>query len=53
MNEEKTKFCCVRIPHEIHRLAKSLAYENGITLQEMIYDLLKKELVNNKKLIIK
>ncbi len=45
----KTKNCNVRIPADLHRLAKLKAYEKGITLQQYIHDLILKELGNDKK----
>lgn len=40
---DNQKQCCVRLPADLHRWAKSYAYSQGITLQEFIRDLLMKE----------
>lgn len=41
---EISKNCCVRLPGELHRLAKLKAYEQGITLQEYMINLIKTDL---------
>lgn len=38
------KFCSVRLPKEVHSLAKSEAYKSGLTLQEWILQLIKAKL---------
>lgn len=38
------KNCCVRIPADLHRLAKLQAYKEDTTLQEWIIDLIQEKL---------
>jgi predicted HicB family RNase H-like nuclease len=41
---EKTKLCAIRMAPDLHRVAKLAAYTNGVTLQEWLANLIKKEL---------
>lgn len=36
MNKPTHKNCCVRLPADLHRRAKLLAYQKGLTLQELV-----------------
>lgn len=42
--EDNKKFCSVRLPKDVHSLAKSEAYKSGMTLQEWILELIKYKL---------
>lgn len=39
--EKQKKFCSVRLPRDIHSLAKLEAYKSGTTLQEWILMIIK------------
>ncbi len=39
-----SKNCCVRLPDKLHRIAKLHAYSIGMTLQDFLIEILKKEL---------
>lgn len=43
MSEEK-KYCSIRLPKEIHSLAKLEAYRSGLTLQDWILQMIKMKL---------
>ena len=43
------KFCSIRVNANLHRLAKLKAYEEGMTLQEWITYLIKKELKKDEE----
>lgn len=39
-----TKQCCVRIPEELHRELKSVAYKHGWSMQDFLISIIKNEL---------
>jgi len=39
-----TKSCCIRLPVDLHRLAKLKAYEEGKTLQSWLIEILSQKL---------
>jgi len=42
------KNCCVRLPADLHRLAKLQAYKEGSTLQEWVIRLIQEKLKEEK-----
>jgi len=44
LNNKESKMFCVRIPLDLHNVAKSMAYSKGLTLQDWIISLIEKEI---------
>lgn len=42
---KKQKQCCVRLPEDLHRKAKLRAYEEGLSLQQWVIELMTEELI--------
>jgi len=43
--DKKSKFCSIRMPQDLHNLAKLEAYKTGMTLQEFIVLIVKEKLM--------
>lgn len=48
MNEKSSKNCCVRISAELHKSAKILACEEGLSLQDWITNVIKEKVMADK-----
>lgn len=44
-----SKNCCVKLPVDLHRVAKLEAYRRGLTLQDFVIELLQKEILEIRR----